>query len=440
MLEKIGARSVEELFEQIPAELRFDRELDLPLPLSEPELMAHLQQLAGAMPAGGRVSLVGAGAYCHHVSPAVDQMLLRSEFYTAYTPYQPEVSQGTLQSIFEFQTMVCRIFGTGVANASMYDGATALTEAALMARRVTGRTRIAVSAGIHPEYVEVLRTYLRNLDEGGPAIDVVPVDDASGATDLVALAATVGADTACVLVGYPNFYGVVERLDRVAELARAAGALTVSSTCEPFALGVVAAPGELGVDIATAEGQPLGVPVSYGGPGVGLFSIREDKKLLRQMPGRLAGQTTDHDGRTGYVLTLATREQHIRREKATSNICTNHGLCALAVAVNLSLLGKQGFVDTARHCLARSEYLKRGLGDITGLSLRFAGPTFNEFAVRCEGRKARDVLEALEAKGFIGGFDLGRVDPALDDSFLVAVTECLGRETLDSYLTALSAI
>ncbi|HUT76333.1 MAG TPA: aminomethyl-transferring glycine dehydrogenase subunit GcvPA [Polyangia bacterium] len=439
MLERIGAASIDELFEQIPSGLRFGRELDLPPPMSEPELMTHLQHLAGVLPAEGKVSFLGAGAYCHHTSPAADQLLLRSEFYTAYTPYQPEVSQGTLQAIFEFQTMVCRLLGMGTANASMYDAATAMTEAALMARRVTGRDRVAVSAGVHPEYRAVLATYLRNLD-GEPRIDLVPVDAKTGATDLAALARVTGDHTACVVLGYPNFFGVVERLDEAAAIAAKAGALIVSCTAEPYALGVLAPPGDLGVDIATGEGQPLGVPVSFGGPGLGLFAIRDDRKLLRQMPGRLVGQTTDTAGKTGYVLTLSTREQHIRREKATSNICTNHGLCALAATIHLSLLGRTGFVEVSRSCLARAEYLKALISKVPGCELRYTGPTFNEFAVRLQGgRKAQAVIAALLDKCLLAGVDLGRFDPAMDDTLLVAVTECVPREILDCYAAALSA-
>jgi len=439
MLAAVGARSVDELFEQIPAQLRFRRELDLPAPLSEPELMAHLTALS-CNPALGLTSFAGAGAYCHHVPTAADQILLRSEFYTAYTPYQPEVSQGTLQAIFEYQSMICRLLAMDVSNASMYDGATAATEAALMSRRVTRRGRIVVSAGLHPEYVEVLTTYLNASDNRSPDMVIVPIDPATGGTDLSALAKAVDGETACVLAGYPNFFGVAERVDEMVRIAHEAGALMVTSTAEPYAFGVIAPPGQLGVDIATGEGQALGVPVSFGGPGVGMFAISDDKRLLRQMPGRLCGQTVDSNGQTGYVLTLSTREQHIRREKATSNICTNHGLCALAVCVNMSLLGKDGFVQVSRSCLSRAEYLKGRISRIDGYSLAHSGPTFNEFAVRCEGRKAADVLAALEGRGFLGGVDLGRFDEAMDDLFLVATTECHDRSKLDAFIEALAAI
>lgn len=437
MLEKIGASSVDELFEQIPEALRWKGRLNLPPPLSEPELMAHMAELAGPAPASGRISFMGAGAYCHHVPPAVDQILLRSEFYTAYTPYQPEVSQGTLQAIFEFQTLICRIFGMGVANASMYDAATATAEAGLMARRVTGRERLLVSEGIHPEYREVLYSYLAGLDQGRPKIETVALHPKTGQTDIDALRNALSDDAAAVFIGYPNFFGVVEPLNDIAELAKEHGALTISVTPDPFALGVFEAPGELGVDIAVAEGQPLGVPVSFGGPGLGLFSCRDDRKLIRQMPGRLVGQTVDSRGETGYVLTLSTREQHIRREKATSNICTNHGLCALSVTINLCLLGKAGFAEVSQSCLARSEYLKGEIAKLPDYSLAYTGPTFNEFAVRAKNKAAGQVLDSLLERGFLGGVDLGRFDPAKKDIFLVAVTECHTRDMLDGFIAAL---
>ncbi len=434
MLERIGVDSVDDLFDQIPEPLRLNRELALDPALSEPDLMAHLSSLAG-VPAGGGAAFMGAGAYRHHVSPVADQLLLRSEFYTAYTPYQPEVSQGTLQMIFEFQTMLCRLFDMGYANASMYDGASAAAEAALMARRcVKGRDRILASAGVHPEYIDTIRTYLTGLDSGTPKLEVVPIDQESGCTDLRALEKALDDTVAAVLIGYPNFFGVVDDLDRAASLAKAAGALTVSITAEPVSLGTIAPPGSLGADIAVGEGQPLGIPLSFGGPGLGLFTVREDKKLLRQMPGRLAGQTKDVNGKPGFVLTLSTREQHIRREKATSNICTNHGLMALAVTINLCLLGESGFKAVSNLCLSKAEYLKAGIAKVDGLSIPFSGPTFNEFAVRVRDGKARDLLVRLDG---LGGVDISRFGLGMDDTFLVAVTELHTRKDLDDYLAAL---
>lgn len=435
MLVSIGETNVEALFKSIPESLRLGRPLNLPDGLSEPELVSRLTQLAGGSPTGGKVSFLGAGAYAHHLSPAVDQILLRSEFYTAYTPYQPEVSQGTLQVIFEFQTMVCRLFGMGYANASMYDGASAAAEAALMTRRVTKkRNRILVSEGLHPEYIDTIRTYLTASDGGSPKMDIVPIDPKTGATDLDALGAALGDDTAGVVLGYPNFFGVVEDLGLAAAAVHEKGALVVSVTMDPYALGTLASPGELGVDIAVGEGQPVAVPVSYGGPGLGLFACREDKNFLRQLPGRLVGQTVDVHGQTGYVLTLSTREQHIRREKATSNICTNHGLCALSATVNLSLLGREGFKKVSSLCLSKTDYLKKGIAALNGFSLAFSGSVFNEFAVRCENHKAAEVLQKLD---FLAGVDLGRFRAEWSDLILVAVTELHTKQQLDDFIAAL---
>ncbi len=439
MLKTIGETSVDALFDQIPAPLRLQKQLNLLPALSEPELMAHLNQLSRSTEQcnAGPVFL-GAGAYQHHLSPTVDQLLLRSELYTAYTPYQPEVSQGTLQTIFEFQTLIARIFAMGYANASMYDGASAAAEAALMARRLGKKQeRIVVSEGVHPEYIDTIRTYLNAIDGGAAKMDLAPLDDATGTTDVDALAQRLGDDVAGVIVGYPNFYGVVEDLAAIAATTRPTGALLVSVTMEPYSLGTIAAPGTLGADIAVGEGQPFAVPISFGGPGLGLFTVREDKKMLRQMPGRLVGQTTDINSETGYVLTLSTREQHIRREKATSNICTNHGLCALAATVQLSLLGKMGFKTVSDLCFAKAMYLKQRISDLPGFSIRFNGPTFNEFAVSVENETARSVLEKMPMQA---GVDLGRFSSRYANCFLVAVTECHTKSQLDAYLSALSAI
>jgi glycine dehydrogenase subunit 1 len=437
MLAQIGVPTVDALFEQIPEQLRLKRGLKLPPSLSEPELMEHLNALSRSdIHCSGRPSFLGAGAYDHHLSPTVDQLLLRSELYTAYTPYQPEVSQGTLQSIFEFQTAICRIFEMGFANASMYDGASAAAEAALMARRLgKGRERILVSKGLHPEYIDTIGTYLTASDNGVPKLDVVPLNSKSGGTDPNKLSDLLDGDVAAVIVGYPNFFGVVEDLDHIAEKAHAAGALLVSVTMEPYSLGVLATPGTLGADIAVGEGQPLANPLSFGGPGLGLFTCRDEKRFVRQMPGRLVGKTTDAKGQVGYVLTLATREQHIRREKATSNICTNHGLCALAATIQLCLLGRKGFKTVSNLSFSKAEYLKKGISALPGFSLRFAGPSFNEFAVRVHGRSAQSVLDNMDIPG---GVDLGRFDSTLADSFLVAVTERHSREQLDAYLFTLS--
>ncbi len=438
MLSAIGESSVDALFDPIPEALRLKRPLALDPGMSEPELMAHLTELSEMGSMRGRISFLGAGAYAHHLSPAVDQILLRSELYTAYTPYQPEISQGTLQVIFEFQTMVCRLFGMGYANASMYDGASAAAEAALMTRRIAkGRSRILVSEGLHPEYIDTIRTYLSAADNGNPKLDIVPVDDKTGATNIHSLSSMLGDDVAGVIIGYPNFLGVVDDLDRAADIAHRKGALVVSVTMEPYALGTLAPPGELDVDIAVGEGQPIATPVSFGGPGLGLFSCREDKSFLRQMPGRLVGKTTDVRGQEGFVLTLSTREQHIRREKATSNICTNHGLCALAATVQLSLLGRNGFKEASNLCLSKAAYLKSKIAAVDGFSIAFDGPTFNEFAVRCHKRKAAEVLASLDV---IGGVDLGLFKKEWDDMFLCAVTELHTKAHLDAFITSLTHV
>ena len=437
MLAAVGETDIDALFKSIPESLRLGRPLKLPDGLSEPELTALLTEMGGGSPTGGKTSFLGAGAYAHHFSPVVDQILLRSELYTAYTPYQPEISQGTLQVIFEFQTMICRLFGMGYTNASMYDGASAAAEAALMTRRVTKkRNTILVSEGLHPEYLDTIRTYLTAIDGGSPKMAVIPLDPQTGTTDLEALRAALSDDTAGVLIGYPNFFGVVDDIDRAAAIAHERGALVVSVTQDPYALGTLAPPGALDVDIAVGEGQPIAVPVSFGGPGLGLFACREDKNFLRQLPGRLVGRTADHNGQTGYVLTLSTREQHIRREKATSNICTNHGLCALAAAVNLSLLGKEGFKQVSRLCLSKTDYLKKSIAALDGFSMAFDGPVFNEFAVRCEGRKSAEILEKLDIQG---GVDLGRFREEWSDMLLIAVTELHTKKQLDALIAGLKS-
>ncbi|MCA9580834.1 MAG: aminomethyl-transferring glycine dehydrogenase subunit GcvPA [Myxococcales bacterium] len=435
MLERIGAPSIDALFEPIPAPNRLNRPLALEPTLDEPTLMAHLEALAARNTAAASLSFLGAGMYDHHIPPAMDQLLLRSEFYTAYTPYQPEVSQGTLQSIFEFQTIVCELLGMEVANASMYCGASATAEAALMARRITKRTGVILSAGLHPEYIATVRTYLQGLDEGVNAVRIVPTND-QGQTDLEALQGAIGEETAVVIVGYPNVLGAIEPLDRIREITQAAGALMATATSEPYALTLLQPPGAFGADIAVGEGQALAVPPQFGGPGVGLFACRQVH--VRQMPGRLVGQTVDSAGERGYVLTLSTREQHIRRERATSNICTNHGLIALAMTIRTAMLGKQGFRSTGERCFANAEYLKAEIGKLKGFAIPHAAPTFNEFVVRVEDGSAKDVLARLAGQGILGGVELGMLLPDRPRDILVAVTERHTREDLDRLVSALA--
>jgi glycine dehydrogenase subunit 1 len=437
MLEACGLPSLDALYSSIPQEARLDRAMHLEPSLDEVSLMRHLEELAQKNRAGRMLSFLGAGAYEHHFPPAADQLILRSEFYTAYTPYQPEVAQGTLQVIFEFQTIVSEIFGLPVANASMYDGASAAAEAVLMARRLTGREHTVVSEGVHPEYRQTIETYVQGIGRGRSSVELVPIGPSGGA-DLAALERAITQETACVIVGYPNFFGAVGDLRRVADLCHKLGALFITATEDPYALALLESPGALGADIAVGEGQPLGLPPQFGGPGVGLFACRDDRKVLQQVPGRLVGETVDKRGSRGYVLTLATREQHIRRERATSNICTNSGLCATALTIRMCMLGKRGFLDAARQCLAKAEYLKGEIARLDGYALPYRAPTFHEFVVRVRGGDAGKLVQALAAKNIIAGFDLGRLGPARKDQLLVAVTERHDRAELDRFVAELS--
>jgi glycine dehydrogenase subunit 1 len=436
MLDRIGAGAIEDLFDQIPTSLRLTTSLDLPDAMAELDLMAHMESLAEANRGAGMLSFLGAGSYDHHASPVVAALIGRGEYLTAYTPYQAEASQGTLQAIFEFQTLVCQLLMLDVANASMYDGASAAAEAALMARRsIKGgkRCRCLVSRGLHPQYRRVIRTYISGVDCGDDFVEVALGPD--GAMSLDDLAAKLDDRTAVVIAGYPNYLGVIEDVEAVAKLCERVGAIACSVTAEPMALGVIEAPGVLGAGIAVAEGQALGVPMSFGGPGVGLMACKE--QFMRQMPGRLVGETVDTQGRRAFVLTLATREQHIRREKATSNICSNQGLMALAVTINLCLLGRVGFERLAKLCLSKAEHLKAAIAARPGYEIARTGPTFNEFAVRRTGGDVEGLLARLRDRGILGGVALGPDYPELADAFIVAVTERHRREDLDRFAGAL---
>jgi glycine dehydrogenase subunit 1 len=433
MLTRVGVEDLDGLFEAIPAAHRLDRALDLEPALAEPQLMQHLAALSNASEGARMLSFLGAGMYRHHVPPAVDQLLLRSEFYTAYTPYQAELSQGTLQAIFEFQTIVCELLGTDVANASMYDGASAAAEAVLMARRAKRRTHVVVSEGLHPEYIETIRTYVQGLDTDS-TITLAPLA-VDGRTDWDAAARAMTDQTAALVVGYPNFFGCVEDLDAARAVADASAALLVTATAEPYALSVLRAPGACGADICVGEGQALAVPPQYGGPGVGLFGATQ--ALVRQMPGRLVGRTVDSDGHPGYVLTLSTREQHIRREKATSNICTNHGLIALAMGIRTAMLGRQGFRQAGQRCLNAAHYLRAGIEKLESFEVPHKAPVFNELVVRSKGPTASEVLERLLQEGIIGGVDLGRFRDEWRQDLMVATTELHTKEDLDRLLNSL---
>lgn len=435
MLARVGVEAMDDLFEAIPGPVRLNRPLDLEPALDEPRLMDHLTALADASAGPNMLSFLGGGMYRHHVPPAVDQLLQRSEFYTAYTPYQAELSQGTLQAIFEFQTIVCELLGTDVANASMYDGASGAAEAVLMARRIKRRTHLLLSEGLHPEYIETIRTYLSGLDSE-VTIRLVPLA-ADGRTDWEAAKDMMTGKTAAVVVGYPNFLGCVEDLNAARALADSEGALLITATAEPYALSVLQPPGACGADICVGEGQALAVPPQYGGPGVGLFGASQ--AFVRQMPGRLVGRTVDQEGQPGYVLTLSTREQHIRREKATSNICTNHGLIALAMGIRTAMLGRQGFQQAGRRCLNAASYIRAGVGKLDGFEVPYAAPMFNELVIRSKGPDASEVLARLADRGIIGGIDLGRFREDWRKDLLVAVTELHTRENLDQLLSALAA-
>ncbi len=433
MLQAIGVASVEELFTDVPHAHRFPR-LDLPDGLSEPEVAAAFRDLADRNSALDRHScFLGAGAYHHYTPAVIPHLLFRSELYTAYTPYQPEVSQGTLQTIFEFQTMVARLLGMDVANASMYDGSTALAEAALMAARLRrGRETIAVSEAVHPEYREVLATYLSGL---GLRIVTIPFDRASGRTDPGEVERALGDHIAAVLLAYPNFLGVIEPVAELCERAHAAGALAVVSA-DPVAQAVLRPPGELGADIATAEGQPLGIPLFYGGPYVGLLAT--SMRNVRQMPGRLAGIARDERGRRGFVLTLKPREQDIRREKATSNICTNEALIATAVAIYLAALGPSGLREVADQCYHRTHYLAAELARVPGVEARFSGRFFRELTVRMPLPPAELNRRLWADHGIVGGLDLGRFDLGLDGCWLLTATELNGRADIDRLVAAVA--
>lgn len=438
MLDAIGVESVDRLFDSVPKEAQLGRPLAVMDSLSESELMVHLSELAESNSAAQMLSFLGAGSYAHHIPPAVDQLLLRSEFYTAYTPYQPEVAQGTLQAIWEFQTIASELLGLGLANASMYDGATAAAEGAQMARRLTKRDRVLISGCIPPEYIEVIRTLLA----GGAPDALVEVSVGSdGCHDVQAISAALSDQTAAVVVGYPSFFGGLSDLRKLTDLAHAVGALVVSVTTEPYALALAESPGAMGVDIATAEGQALACPPTFGGPGVGLFACRDGRAYLQQLPGRICGETIDKDGQRGFVLTLSTREQHIRRERATSNICTNQGLLALSLTIRTSMLGKQGFIETARLCMSKAYYLRTAIAALPGYGVEFPEVAmFNEFVVRVRGGNAASVVTALQQRKILAGYDLGRVDETQRDRLLVAVTERHSRAQLDHFVLALAEL
>lgn len=428
MLERIGVSDFECLLEGIPDGLRLKSLLNLPEPLSEMEVRRAADSLSRRNVGQHQVvSFMGAGAYDHYIPSVIDKLVSRSEYYTAYTPYQAEVSQGTLQTIYEYQSMICELTGMEVSNASIYDGASALSEAALMARSINTRGEMVIASTIHPRYRSAVRTYLHHL------CHLIETPCGNGVTDLDCLSEKVGENTSAVVIQHPNFFGCLENVFEVAKIAHDAGALLVVCV-DPISLGVIAAPGEYGADIVVGEGQPLGIPASFGGPFLGIFASKLEH--VRKMPGRLVGRTTDVDGKEGFVLTLQTREQHIRREKATSNICTNEALCALASCVYLALMGKEGLHDVARLCVEKSHYLARQVADCDGFEMPFSAPFFKEFAVKCPV-KPESLIASLVEKGFIPGVALGRLDRSLSDLLLIAVTENRTKSEMDALVSML---
>ncbi|MBI4227635.1 MAG: aminomethyl-transferring glycine dehydrogenase subunit GcvPA [Candidatus Omnitrophica bacterium] len=428
MLERIGVGAFDELLNGIPASIPRAKFSVVPPGCTEPELVRDIQALAAKNQTAAHRSFLGAGAYEHWVPSVVRYLTSRGEFLTAYTPYQAEASQGTLQAMYEFQTLICELTGMDVANASLYDGATSTAEAALLALRHTQRSRIVVAATLHPEYRQVLQTYLKQA-----GVRIVEAPHADGVTSVVEAERAIDDQTAAVVVPMPNVFGCLEPAEALAARARAVGALSVV-VVNPLALGVLKPPGAYGVDIVVGEGQPLGLSLQYGGPYLGLFACRGEH--LRRVPGRLVGMTNDARGRRGFTLTLQTREQHIRRSKATSNICTNEGLCALAATVYLCALGRQGFRELAEQNIAKAHYAQQQLTAIPGVTPLFPkAPFFNEFALQLPCQAAT-LNERLLARGFLGGLDLRRVDPALDRGWLVCVTETKSKAEIDALAAA----
>ena len=437
MLATIGAATIDELFRDVPAGALLDGPIaGLPGHASEMAVERHMAALAGKnLSAGTAPFFVGAGAYRHHIPASVDHLIQRGEFLTAYTPYQPEIAQGTLQVLFEFQTQVARLLGTDIANASMYDGSTACWEAIAMAGRITRRQRAVLSGGLHPHYVEVAKTMARFT---GDAIDA-RVPELVAEPDAAAVIAAIDAKTSCVVVQYPDVLGRVPDLAAIAQAAHAQGALLVAVVTEPVALGLLEAPGLLGADIVVGEGQAIGVGLQFGGPYLGLFGCRE--KFVRQMPGRLCGQTVDADGRRGFVLTLSTREQHIRREKATSNICTNSELCALAFSIHMTLLGGAGLAMMARISHANTQRTAAALAAVPGVSV-LNSVYFNEFTVELP-RNGGEVVRALADRGVLGGVSLRRLfphAPELAQAMLVTATECTTEDDIAALVAALKGV
>ncbi|RFU61914.1 aminomethyl-transferring glycine dehydrogenase subunit GcvPA [Bacillus sp. V59.32b] len=428
MLSAIGVSAVDEIFNDIPERVRFKGEYKIKPAKSESSLLKELSRLAAKnADVKSYASFLGAGVYDHYMPVIVDHVISRSEFYTAYTPYQPEISQGELQAIFEFQTMICELTGMDVANSSMYDGGTALAEAAMLSAGQTRRKKILLSSAVHPETRDVVKAYAK-----GQYVEVIEVPYKDGITDLAALKELTSDEIAGVIVQYPNFFGRIEPLKEIEEIVHAEKAMFIVSS-NPLALGALTPPGMLGADVVAGDAQVFGIPAAFGGPHCGYFAVTN--KLIRKVPGRLVGQTVDEDGKRGFVLTLQAREQHIRRDKATSNICSNQALNALAASVAMTALGKTGVKEMAIRNIQKAHYAKKALQD-KGIEVVFDGPSFNEFVVKLPA-SYKEVNDRLFEKDIIGGFDLGRVYPELKNHMLVAVTELRTKEEIDAFAAEL---
>jgi len=433
MLARIGVNSFEDLFSSIPENVRLKKDLKLPSPMPEMEVLDYFAKTGKQNTFSNYLHFLGGGAYEHFIPAVVDYLSSRSEFVTPYTPYQPEISQGTLQVIFEFQTLICQLTGLDIANASLYDGATGAAEAVLMGYRIKNRKRLLVASNLNPQYREVIYTYTKNL-----GLEVVEIPyDKSGRIDKGGLASSLNGETSVLLCQSPNYFGVIEDVQSLAELVHNQGALLTVVISEPVSLGILEAPGKLGADIVTGEAQSFGLPLSFGGPFLGFMACK--KEFVRQMPGRIAGQTIDVDGRRGFVLTLSTREQHIRREKATSNICTNQAHCALRATIYLETLGREGLKKLAWLNLQKAAYAAEQLSSIPGVSRKFSGPVFNEFVLEFPERWEK-INQKLQEKGILGGLALGPHYAGLENSALITVTEVSDKEKIDTYVRALKEV
>ena len=433
ILARIGVSSFEELLDKIiPKDMQYQGDIDMPLGVSENEVRKILGNLAGKnFNTDEYLSFMGAGVYDHYIPAIIDSLISRSEFYTAYTPYQAEVSQGTLQTIFEYQSVICELTAMDVSNASMYDGGSALAEAVHMANSIRGKNKVILADLIHPFYQRITKTYTHEC-----GVEIVQCPAKNGVTDINALKDLVDNETSCVCIQQPNFYGFLESMPEVEKIVHEKDALLIA-VVDPISLGIIKPPGEYGADIAVGEGQPLGVPQGFGGPLLGIFASK--KEYVRSMPGRIVGETTDVDGKRGFVLTLQTREQHIRREKATSNICTNEALLALSALIYLCTLGKQGMIDVGNLCLAKSHYLRDRLRELKGIKLAYEQEFFKEFLVETE-KPAKEILDALLTHKIFGGVPLSIFDERLQNHFLVAVTEKRTKEDLDTFADCLAKI